>query len=106
MSDAIGALRAHVTLQSPTRVADEIGGAAIMWADACAVWAEIVSGGAGEAAAFDADASTASYRLSIRARDDVRAGWRVLWGARVLRIVGVADAGAPRLTLACTEERL
>lgn len=106
MSDAIGALWARVMLQRPVRVADEIGGAAIVWTDVGAAWAEITGGGAVEAAAFDADASTASYRLTIRARDDVRAGWRVAWRARLLRIVGISDAGAPRLTLMCTEERL
>lgn len=106
MSDAIGALRARVKLQSPTRVADEIGGAAIAWADAGDVWAEIEAGGAGEAAAFDMAPSSASYRATINHRSDVRAGWRIAWGARRLRIVGVAADGAPRITLFCQEEVL
>lgn len=106
MSEIIGALRARVKLQSPTRIADEIGGAAIAWADAGDVWAEIDAGGAGESAAFDAAPSVANYRVTINRRDDVRAGWRVAWGTRRLRIAGVIDDGAPRIQLTCQEETL
>lgn len=106
MSDAIGAMRARVTLQSPARVTDEIGGAAIAWIDQGAVWAEIADAGAGGAAAFDTAISVASYRVTINARGDVRAGWRLAWGPRVLRVGGVADVGAARITLYCTEERV
>ncbi len=106
MTDVVGAMCARVKLQSPTRVADEIGGAAIAWSDQGDVWAEIEAGGAGEAPAFDTSPSIASYRVTINSRDDVRAGWRIAWGARRLRIVGVADDGAPRITLTCQEEAL
>ncbi|MEQ1491017.1 MAG: head-tail adaptor protein, partial [Terricaulis sp.] len=88
MSDTIGALRSRVKLQQPTRVADEIGGAAIAWSDAGDVWAEIVAGGADEVPASDASSSVASCRVTINRRDDVRVGWRVAWGVRRLRIVG------------------
>lgn len=106
MSDGIGALRARVKLQRPTRIADELGGAAIAWSDEGDAWAEIEAGGAGERAAFDAAPSTASYRITINRRDDVRAGWRIAWGTRRFRIIGVADDGAPRLQLNCQEEIL
>ncbi|MEZ5962007.1 MAG: phage head closure protein [Hyphomonadaceae bacterium] len=106
MSDAIGVLRARVKLQRPTRVADELGGAAIAWSDDGDVWAEIGAAGAGESAAFDATPSTASYRVTIHRRDDVRAGWRIAWGTRRLRIIGVVDDGAPRISLTCQEETL
>jgi SPP1 family predicted phage head-tail adaptor len=106
MSDAIGARRARVKLQHPTRVADELGGAAIAWSDAGDVWAEIEAGGVTESAAFDAAPSVASFRVTINRRDDVRAGWRIAWGARRLRILGVADDGASRVQLNCQEESL
>ena len=38
--------------------------------------------------------------------DLTRAGWRVIWGARVLSVVGVSDGGAPRIVLVCEEEKL
>jgi SPP1 family predicted phage head-tail adaptor len=106
MSDAIGARRTRVTLQRPTRVADEIGGAAIAWSSEGDVWAEIEAGSASDGAAFDVNPSNAAYRVEINRRDDVRAGWRIAWGARRLRIVGVADEGAPRIQLNCQEETL
>ena len=105
MSDAIGAARARVTLEEPVRIADEIGGAAILWTARGDVWASIEAGGAGEAAAFDTAPSTASYTVTINRREDVRAGWRIKWGARRLRIAGVSDEGAPRIVLRCEEER-
>lgn len=106
MSDAIGALRARVKLQSPTRVADEIGGAAIAWSDAGDVWAEIEARGADETSGFDASPSIASLRVTINRRDDVRAGWRIAWKLRRLRIIGVADDSGPRIQLSCREETL
>lgn len=106
MSDAIGALGARVILQKPTRIADEIGGAAIAWSDQGAVWASIEVTSAGESTALDATAAIASFRVTINRRDDVRVGWRLVWGARLLRVRGVADDGAPRLVLSCEEEKL
>lgn len=99
-------MRARVTLEEPVRVADEIGGAAILWTGRGAVWAAIKARGAGEGAAFDTTPTTAFYDVTINARHDVRAGWRVVWSARRLRIIGVSDEGAPRIVLRCEEERL
>jgi SPP1 family predicted phage head-tail adaptor len=106
MSDAIGALKVRVTLHSPLRVADEIGGAAIAWSDEGDVWVEIVALSAGESAAFDTAPSVRTYCVTINRRDDVRAGWRLEWGERLLRIMGVRDDGAPRIELSCEEETL
>lgn len=105
MSDAIGALKARVTFEEPVRVADEIGGAAILWTPRGEVWAAIEARGAGEAGSYDTLPSTASYDATINRLDDVRAGWRVVWGERRLRIVGVSDEGGPRVVLRCEEER-
>jgi SPP1 family predicted phage head-tail adaptor len=106
MSDAISALRARVTLQEPVRVADEIGGAAISWMSRADVWARIEPRGAFERAMHDASVSAASLRVSIRRRDDVRHGWRILWRGRVLRVLGREDGGGALVTLFCEEEVL
>jgi head-tail adaptor len=100
----MGAMRARVTLQSPARVADEIGGTAIAWLDQGEIWAAIEALGAGETAAFDAAVSTGGYRVTINRVGGARAGWRVVWAERVLRILGVRDDGAPRIELICEEE--
>lgn len=106
MSDAIGAMRARVTLKRPTRVADEIGGAALMWGSAGDAWAEISAGAASESADYDSAPAVAAFTVRINRRDDVRARWRIVWGARVLRVVGVRDEGEARIDLICEEEIL
>jgi SPP1 family predicted phage head-tail adaptor len=106
MSDGVGAMRARITLQQPTRIADEIGGAAILRQSAGDVWAEIAATGVGDGADYDTARSVSGYTVVIHRRDDVRAGWRVSWGARRLRVTGVRDDGAARITLVCEEEML
>ena len=106
MSDAIGVQRARVQLQSPMRVADEIGGVAISWSDEGEVWAAIEAIGAGQSADFDTAPAISSFRITLNNRADARTGWRAIWGGRVLRIVGVNNEGAPRIELLCEEERL
>lgn len=106
MSEIIGAMRARLRLESPTRTADAIGGAALAWSNQGDVWAEVRAGGAAQAAAFDAAPSITAYNIIINRRTDVRAGWRVVWSARVFRVVAVRDEGAPRIELICEEERL
>lgn len=106
MIDAIGALRMRVRLERPVRADDDIGGGVLSWSDEGDVWAAVTVLGASQSAVFDAAPFTASYRVTINRRDDVRAGWRVIWSARSLRIVGVRDDGAVRLELNCEEEML
>ena len=99
-------MRARVRLESPVRAPDDIGGAAISWTDQGDVWSAIEAGGASMAPAYDSARSLGAYRLTIHRRGDVRAGWRVVWGARVLRVLGVRDEGGPRIVLNCEEEKL
>ena len=104
MSDAPGAMRHRVTLQKPTRVADEIGGAATVWSDEGAVWAAIEALGGGALSSHDVQRGVSSFRVILNRRDDVRVGWRVLWSERRLRVVSAANDAAPRLSLICEEE--
>lgn len=106
MSDAIGALRARVALYAPTRTPDDMGGASLDWTPQGEAWAQVEAAGASAGAAFDTRVSTGAYRVTIYRRDDVRAGWRLIWTARVLRIVSIRDEGAPRIVLTCEEEIL
>ncbi len=99
-------MRARVRLESPTRAADNIGGAAITWTNQGDVWAEISAGGGGQSADFDAAPSSTAYLFAVNRRADVRAGWRVIWGTRVFAILAVRDEGAARVELLTGEERL
>jgi head-tail adaptor len=106
VTERIGPLRHRVRLESPQRANDEIGGAALSWANEGDVWAAVIAVGASQGAAFDTAPTTSSFTLIINRRDDVRAGWRVVWSARALRIVGKRDDGGPRIELFCEEESL
>lgn len=106
MTKIIGRMRARVRLESPQRTADNIGGAAITWTNQGDVWAEISAGGGGQSAGFDTAPSATAYAFAINRRTDVRAGWRVVWGARVFAVRAVRDEGAPRIELLTEEERL
>jgi head-tail adaptor len=106
MSEIVGAMRARVRLERPVRTPDNLGGAAITWSNEGDAWAAVSAGAAGQTGAFDAAPSTGSLALTINRRNDVRAGWRVVWGARALRIVGIRDEGGARIDLICEEERL
>lgn len=105
MSDGIGALRARIKLQRPTRIADEIGGAAVLWSDEGDVWSEIAAAEASSTAAYDGAAAVTALRVTINRRSDVRGGWRAIWGVRTLRIIAVRDDGARRIDLICEEEK-
>lgn len=99
-------MRARLRLQSPLRAPDDIGGAAISWVDQGDVWGAVDVVSVGAAPSFDTSAERTQLRITINRRSDVRAGWRVLWGSRVFRLVGVSDGGGPRIILVCEEERL
>lgn len=106
MTERIGRLRHRVQLQAPQRASDDIGGAALSWSDEGEVWAAVIAVGASQSADYDAAPSISSFNVTINSRDDVRPGWRVVWSARSLRIVGMRNDGGPRIELFCEEEAL
>jgi head-tail adaptor len=106
VTERIGALRHRVRLESPQRAAHDIGGAVLSWINEGDVWAAVIAVGASQSAAFDAAPAAASFTIAINRRDDVRAGWRVVWSARALRVIGKRDDGGPRIELFCEEEVL
>lgn len=105
MTDEIGALKAYVTLLEPIRTPDGMGGAALSWTPAGAVWAdwEALSGAlTGE---LDGAVARASYRLTVRAPCVAQPGWRIEYSGRTLRVEAAAPRGA-RIVLNCIEEIL
>ena len=101
-------LRARIALERPETTPDDIGGASRAWTSEGEAWAEIIAGGAGEAAGLDGPSARTTYRVSIRMRRDVLPGWRLRWGARTLRVRTIADGDAQGalLMLECEEEFL
>jgi head-tail adaptor len=105
VSDAVGALRVRLGLQSPERIADDLGGASIVWTAQGEVWAEVSASGGAQGADFDRAPSVVSYVARVRAPCSAEPAWRALWGARVLAVRAVRDAGGDFVELICEEER-
>lgn len=106
MTCVIASMRARVRLRSPVRAPDDMGGAAVTWVDEGDVWAAIEVDAPGRLAAFDSAVSLSRMRVTINRGPGVRTGWRVVWGARELSVLGVRDEGGARITLVCEEELL
>ena len=97
-------MRARLGLQRPERDEDDLGGADIVWTPQGEIWAELSASGGAESERFDRASSVVAFTAKVRAPCAAKPGWRVLWGARVLAIRAVRDAGAPFLELICEEE--
>ncbi|NWG54858.1 MAG: phage head closure protein [Hydrogenophilaceae bacterium] len=106
MTEVPGGLRARVTLQSPTRTSDDLGGAILGWTHQGDAWARIEAAGGGRAAALDGEATRVRWRVALRAPSSAAVGWRILWNGRALRVLTVAPAEPGLLTLDCEEETL
>ena len=84
-----GELRDYIRLQKPTYTTDDAG--AVMpttWTTQASVWAKVEplsdSMSAQAAQAF----GSISHRVTIRYYSGITSGWRMLYGSRVLDVVG------------------
>lgn len=102
----IGGLRRRVAIERPDEAPDGAGGRLVGWLAAGHAWAEIAPAGANEAAVAGRLDGVATHRVTIRHRADVGGGWRLVAGARVLRVLAAFDPDERRrrLILICEEE--
>lgn len=103
-----GKLRQPVYLQEPTVTRDAYNDEVIAWADpGTMVWAEVLDLRGQTLEAARAVHATATTRIAIRYRTDIKETWRLSWGSRVYQIDGIVDRmGRQReLELTCTEIR-
>ncbi len=102
-----GRLRHRVVLQSASGTADAGGGETVAWETFATVWAEIEPLKATEGEPADHAVARATFRITMRWRDDVAGGMRILHAGRVLRIAAAADPDETRRLLVVTavEER-
>lgn len=104
-AELAGALRERVELQRRSGERDAIGGAAGDWQTFGSAWAAIEYERAGPAARADAADDCPLWRVTLRARDDVAAGDRLLWGGRTLSVRSVErDPRRPDRVLLRAEE--
>ncbi len=88
-----GALDRRVRLDYPlaSRTAD--GGESVTWVTAASVWAALAVTSGGKSYAANASHYEAALAFRIRARSDIRAGWRLVHGDDVFEIVAVEELG-------------
>ena len=100
-----GAMRARVTLRRPVRNADAIGGTPAGWEEVATVWAAVEAVEGSETVALQAARPETMWKLTLRWRGDVKAGWSVLWQGRVMTVIGArpADRARRRLVLVARE---
>lgn len=104
-----GRLRHRVTLETPPRpeARDAYGAPVEAHAQTAETWAEVRTLSARELMVAQGLGAEASVVVTIRWRPDADRLMRVMFGGRVLNIVGVVDPDGRReqLDLTCTEPR-
>ncbi len=101
----IGAFDQRACLLQKQRTADGGGGFVETWQTAATVWAALSAAGGSESYGPDATEAAVKYRLKLRRRTDVAAGWRIEIGDRLFAVYAVEDLGARAafVTLLCEE---
>lgn len=103
-----GRLRERVAIQTATVTQNTSGEEISSWATATTVWAQILPGAVSErfSAAAGQRASEITHTVRIRYRSDITPKKRLLWGMRILEILGQMDPDGRTtdLLIMCKEE--
>jgi SPP1 family predicted phage head-tail adaptor len=102
----IGALRRRLVLEAPVATPDGLGGTTQSFETVAAVWAQIEWLSGGERWRMGRAEHYATHRITMRWRDGVDAGQRLLDGTRVFDIRAVADPDGGRRRLTCLVEEI
>lgn len=102
-----GTLRERIVIERPVEERSAMGLSTGGWEQVASCRASIVPEGAGPEAEAMALSAMPRLRVTIRRRDDVAVGQRILWGSRVLMVRQAIDDPrlADRLVLRCEEAR-
>jgi len=84
-----GRLNQQVTLQSNTALLSAEGESTVTWSDIDVVWASVTGLSQKERILRDSNQTLQTNRVTIRYRDDVMPGWRVLDGDNTYNILSV-----------------
>lgn len=84
-------LNKRITIQSPTQVADGMGGWTTTYATVATVWAAVWPVSAKETLKAGQTAMEITHRIRIRYRAGIDASYRVLFGTRYLAIVSIIN---------------
>ena len=87
----IGELRHRIELQSSSESADSYGQDVRTWSTYGTVWARVEMKPGTEQQVGLSQQAMSPYIVTIRYRGDVQASHRIVYGAKILEIVSVAD---------------
>lgn len=94
-------LRDQMQLQQPLETDDGSGGVSVSWISVASVWATIQLRSQREASVADHLDGIVTHRVRLRHREDVRGSWRIVLGARILRVLAVSDPDGRRRFVEC-----
>lgn len=102
-----GALRERVTIEQPPPGRDAVGGRQGMWRYDGAVWARVTPLAPSGAVVADALSALPRWSVTMRKREGVLPGCRLVWRGRFLIVMsGMSDPADPaRMVLTCEEMR-
>lgn len=101
----IGDLRHRISLQSPTRTADNMGGYSTVWTSEATIWAAIWPVSGKEIMQARQNKMNVTHRIRIRYRSDIKSSWRIKFKLRYFDIDVIInpDERNKMLELLCTE---
>lgn len=107
MSEFAGTLKERIIVERPADLRTASGLQTAGWEPVTRCLAAIVAEGAGPEAEAQALSSMPRYRVTIRNRDGIAVGQRVLWGARAMLVKQRIDNPKfpDRILLRCEEMR-
>ncbi len=105
--EVAGALRERVTIEQPVARRDTLGGRQGGWTYDGAVWARVTPLVPADLAAADALTGLPRWSVTMRKREGVLPGSRLVWRGRFLIVrSGISDPADPaRMVLTCEEQR-
>lgn len=103
----IGDLRIRIALYAAQDQADALGGSIRRWVFKRSLWAAIEPRSVTERSENGRLEVTQSYRVIIRYQGNFPERARLMWGARILRVITASDPDnrRERLHLICEEEQ-
>lgn len=91
-----GWLRHRVVIEAPAASPDGAGGEIVTWQVVATTWAQIEPRAAGEEVRADRATGVVTHAVTLRFREDITGGMRVLYRGRRYRVLTAHDPDARR----------
>lgn len=99
-----GRLRHRVVIESAAGAPDGAGGEAVTWDSFATVWARITPISSGEKIVAGHLSGVVTHTVTMRYRDDIAGGMRILYRGRILRLLAVGDPDERRRFIVASAE--